>query len=222
MTGKMKMKSKGEVVDEVDKVRSTLPGPSDTSALTVWFSEFLAENPNGWLFVSVNISGTNLRLASEFASRSCLLGSVSGTRIADAWITEWDSVWNKFFEKLRTFELAGFARKRANPIVRFVIYENSGKRLDPKACPSHTHMCVRKPDDESMDAFVRRFCSAFNNYVYPLKVTADSEWIWDVKTVRDGAVLVIVEKRDDELSKYMTKQLKRWGDTNRINLRGLE
>lgn len=225
----MKVKTKkvnaNDGVDEVDKVRSTLHvltshdhTLTSNDAWRRWFRLTMELHPGGWLFVSVNLTRAHIKLASESASRDLLLGSVSGTRNPVAWVSEWQAVWNKFFSKLKKFELKG----RSSTVCWFAVYENEGRGLDPKSCPTHTHLCVKVPDGESTDAFVRRFGSAFNTYVFPLKVTADSEWVWDVERHGAGAVLVIVKKRDEEITNYMTKQIKSWDLSKRINFGGLK
>lgn len=187
-----------------------------------WFRLTLAASPEGWLFVSVNLPDRLLRNDPGIGSRNLVMGNLSGTRNKVLWCSEWSAVWSKFFTKLKTFELNGFARKNAKKIEWFAVYENETRKADLSACPTHSHLCVRTPDGEETDAFVRRFGSAFNTYVYPLKVTADSKWIWDVKRSRDGAVLVIVKKRDDELAGYMTKQITTYGMSERIELGGMK
>lgn len=207
-----------ESATEGGKVRSTLSEPTSRESWSKWFRNVIAADPGGWLFVSVNISKTNAKLASESASRDLLLGSFSNSTNPVVWISEWESAWNKFFTKLKKFELRGHSSR----IKWFAVYENEGRGLDPKSCPTHSHLCVKVPDDESTDAFVRRFCSAFNTYVFPLKVTAGSEWVWDVERHGSGAVLVIVKKRDAEIANYVTKQIKKWDMSNRISVGGLK
>lgn len=187
------------------------------AAWATWFRRCIAESgPADWLFVTVNISSEKLRLASELGSREFLTKHQPTTNPV-VWVTEWTGIWNKFFLKLAKFETKG----KALPVDWFAVFENETKKLNPKYCPTHSHLLVEVPRRESVNVFVRRFCSAFNHYVYPLKVTLDSEWLWDVKrSANDGKSLVLNVQvlRDDGVTDYVTKQIREWGLSERIEL----
>jgi hypothetical protein len=216
------MKTKSKKTDLKSWTKSTnaegVYSESDPKAAwATWFRKRIDETGTGnWLFVTVNISNEKLRLASEFGNRE-FLTKHQPTNNDTAWIAEWSGIWNKFFLKLGKFETKG----KALPVDWFAVFENETKKLNPKYCPTHSHLLVAVPARESLDSFVRRFCSAFNHYVYPLKVSLGSEWVWDVKrAANDGKSLVLNVKtlRDDGVVDYVTKQIREWGYSERILL----
>ena len=218
MNVKTKKLIPNETADEVGKVRSTFPEKRSKDEWSDWVKKQLAADSGSWLFVTVSLSNAQRRLASEFASRDLLLGSIVPTTNLVVFVSQWNGVWDKFFLNLTRFELKGARGKQ----VKFIVcYENDGRRSNPNACPTHSHLLVRVPASESTNGFVRRFCSAFNHYIYPLKVTADSLWIWDVERKGGSTVLNIVNKNDDAIVTYLTKQLTTWGMSDRVYFGGM-
>jgi hypothetical protein len=191
--------------------------PDAKSAYADWLRDRVTDSaaPN-WLWVTVNISNEKLRLAYEFGSRRLLLDRGPTTN-PTIWMSNWSTIWQKFFLKLEKFGLKG---KRSIQPIWFAVFENETKKANPKLCPSHSHLLVAVPANESLNAFVRRFCSAFNTYVYPLGVTDDSEWIWDVSRRQGGSaqVLNVQVVHDAEVTTYATKQIMNWGFSDRIEL----
>ena len=174
--------------------------------------EYLGANSNEWLFATVNISNRQLHFRDQIGSRTLLESKTPSTTNPLVWISGWDSTWKTFFKKLERFELGRskpFKGSRPKPFaIRWCcVYENDGKRLDPKVCPTHSHLLIQVPTAESRDKFARRFCSAFNHHIYPLKISDKSLWRWDVERSNAGAqVLNVKPVTSTTVVNYLLKQ----------------
>lgn len=166
--------------------------------------ENLGANSGEWIFATVNISNRQLHFRDQIGSRTLLSSKTPPTTSPLVWMAGWESTWRTFFKKLERFE-----RGRSSPVVvkAVCVFENDGKRVDPKVCPTHSHLLVQVPNGETRDRFIRRFCSAFNHHIYPLKLSDESPWRWDVERSNAGTqVLNVKAVTSDGATDYLLKQ----------------
>lgn len=189
-----------------------------------WFLDLMS--PGECLWVTVNLSNRELRLANDlFADRSLSSELALPSPSTIAYVSKWNSVWSKFFTSLRSHQQR--TRKSA-PITYVLVYENDTKKWNPSAVPTHSHLLVRVPANESPTAFGRRFADLFNKKIYPLSTSIDSSFgYWDVSPsssgVKNKALVMKIARLDSSsqsVTNYLAKQVITFSLSERITIGG--